>query len=89
MLRTGSGGSAENDTTNNEPSCAASDSSVSDSVLGSVPEGSVPAEAVMHALMYEGSKAMTRAQANELVAQMKPDRKGMVDFEAFVGLVMQ
>ena len=50
--------------------------------------GAVSVDMVMNALMHDGTKAMTREQANELVAQMNP-QGGKINFEAFVGLMME
>ena len=52
------------------------------------PGGHISAEALSRALCTYGTEKLTKEQAAELVSQLEPDARGLINYEEYVNMMM-
>jgi len=52
------------------------------------PGGHISAEALQRALCTYGTEKLTKEQAMELVSQLEPDARGLINYEEYVNMMM-
>ena len=55
---------------------------------GAAPSGHIKVETLVRALTTDGSDKLSEDQARDLVAQLEPDREGMVNYAEYVNMMM-
>ena len=55
---------------------------------GSAPPGYIKVDALLRALCTDGTDKLSEEQAHDLIAQLEPDRQGMINYSDYVDMMM-